>query len=180
MNHVIPMTYLTRAIPMRRISVTCQGNWAKKPKDLVGPARGIWRMPWRPRHPVGWRCRVSRGARKTMLGTASAAWDAGPAPDRTPARPATQSSRHHTDASPMTTGHRRQIVKRPANRRRDRAAHRALDRLSTEPRPAAQHPEGRHGRYPKHRPYGRQPSAHLVPPGANRGWLRADSKGYSL
>ena len=36
MNHVIPMTYLTRAIPMRRISVTCQGNWAKKPKDLVG------------------------------------------------------------------------------------------------------------------------------------------------
>ena len=61
-------------------------------------------MPWRPRHPVGWRCRVSRGARKTMLGTASAAWDAGPAPDRTPARPATQSSRHHTDASPMTNG----------------------------------------------------------------------------
>jgi hypothetical protein len=33
-----------------------------------------------------------------------AAWDASPATDMTPARPAALSSRHHSDACPMTTG----------------------------------------------------------------------------
>ena len=67
MNHVIPMTYLTRAIPMRRISVTCQGNWVKRPKDLVGAGARNLTDALGTRHPVGWWCRVSRGARRTML-----------------------------------------------------------------------------------------------------------------
>jgi hypothetical protein len=59
---------------MRHISVTCQGKLGQKPKDLVGAGARNLTDALGTRHPVGWWCRVSRGARKAMQGTASAAW----------------------------------------------------------------------------------------------------------
>ena len=134
-DHVIPMTYLTRATSMSYTSVACSGKLAQ-----------------------------------ATVYARDAAWDASPAPDMTPVRPAASSSRHHSDACPMTTGHP------PPDRKGDRQiaeetgpAHRGLDRLSVR---LTRQPQTTHRI--RHQPTRSSPGARPEPTG---GWLRAAKEG---